>query len=89
MARVLVNRIWQNHLGTGLVSPERVRSTFERMVSVVDEQNSGDTAYTPMAPDCDGLAYQAALVLVFEGREESNGYTERVPSSYRRRAKNR
>ncbi len=77
---------WLHH---GLVSPERVRSTFERMASVVDEQNSGDTAYTPMAPDCDGLAYQAALALVFEGREESNGYTERVLSSYRRRAKNR
>jgi len=77
---------WLHH---GLVSPERVRSTFERMASVVDEQNSGDTAYTAMATACDGLAYQAALALVFEGREESNGYTERVLSSYRRRAKNR
>ena len=47
-----------------LVTDEQVRSTFERMAAVVDEQNAGDTAYTPMAPALDGQAYQAALALV-------------------------
>tara|TARA_Y100000758_G_scaffold230437_1_gene167393 strand:+ start:3229 stop:5409 length:2181 start_codon:yes stop_codon:yes gene_type:complete len=75
---------WLHH---GLVTDERVRSTFERMAAVVDEQNAADRAYTPMAPSLDGLAYQAALALVFEGRDEPNGYTERVLTSFRRQVK--
>ena len=75
---------WLHH---GLVTEQRVRETFERMAGVVDAQNAGDAAYRPMAPGFDGIAYQAALALVLEGRDEPNGYTERVLTSNRRRVK--
>ena len=75
---------WLHH---GLVTPDQVHATFQRMAAVVDQQNAADAGYTPMAPALDGLAYRAALELVFEGHDEPNGYTERVLTSYRRQAK--
>ena len=55
--------------------------------SVINRKNAGDADYRPMAPGFDGIAYQAALALVLEGRDEPNGYTERVLTSNRRRVK--
>ena len=76
---------WLHH---GIVSQAQVRSTFEKMAVLVDEQNSGEPDYRNMAPDfVKSVAFQAALELVFEGVAEPNGYTERVLHQRRREVK--
>ncbi|SFO78379.1 malate synthase [Geodermatophilus dictyosporus] len=76
---------WLHH---GLVEEGQVRETFARMAAVVDEQNAGEPGYQPMCADLDGSpSFQAALDLVFSGRREPNGYTERALTTWRQRAK--
>ncbi len=76
---------WIHH---GLVDDSTVRETFARMAALVDEQNAGEPGYQPMAKDLEGSAsFQAALDLVFSGRTEPNGYTERALTTWRQRAK--
>jgi malate synthase len=77
-----------NWLYYGIVDERQVRETFERMAGIVDRQNKGDPNYHNMAPNFQkSVPFQAALDLVFKGREAENGYTEPVLHARRRQVK--
>jgi malate synthase len=75
-----------NWLLHGVVTGQEIDAAFARMAAKVDAQNAGDPAYEPLRVG-DGLAYQAARALVFEGVEQPSGYTEPLLHAYRLRKK--
>ncbi len=75
---------WLHH---GVVSEAQVRETFARMATVVDQQNAGDPAYKSLAAHPQGAAFQAALDLVFKGKEQPSGYTEPLLHAWRLKVK--
>jgi len=76
-----------NWLAHGVVSEAQVRETFARMAAVVDQQNAGDPVYQSLAANPQGAAFQAALDLVFKGKEQPSGYTEPLLHAWRLRVK--
>jgi malate synthase len=77
-----------NWLLHGVVDKAQVKATFKRMAKVVDRQNGGDAAYTPMAGRFkDSAAFQAASDLVFKGLVQPSGYTEPLLHAWRLKVK--
>ncbi len=64
-----------------------MRDSFARMAQVVDGQNAGDAAYKSLVANPQGAAFQAALDLVFKGKEQPSGYTEPLLHAWRLKVK--
>ncbi|MDO9361904.1 MAG: malate synthase G [Sphingopyxis sp.] len=74
-----------NWLLHGVCTPEQVDAALARMATKVDAQNAGDALYEKLTPD--GIAWEAARALIFEGVTQPSGYTEPLLHKYRQAKK--
>lgn len=81
------SQLLANWLEHNICTEQEVLEAMKRMARIVDEQNTHDSAYTPMAPNFDGVAFKSACALVFEGAKQPSGYTEPLLHEYRLDAK--
>jgi malate synthase len=78
------SQLLANWLCHGVCSRAQVEASLTRMAPIVDAQNAGDPAYSPLALEpASNMAINAARELIFNAQEESNGYTESVLFRYR------
>ncbi|PQM28011.1 malate synthase G [Sphingopyxis lindanitolerans] len=74
-----------NWLLHGVCTADQVDAALARMAAKVDAQNAGDALYEKLTPD--GIAWQAARALIFEGAAQPSGYTEPLLHKFRQAKK--